>query len=117
MNKKEIRIIEDNYYELLVVNRNLWNKEDSIRDYKRLMIALGLEKNMVDIEYKFYFDYSDLSFMQIEGYKRLREIISKYSDFLVDYNSIIEYTYNLEYEFTEEHKKNAYACIKMIEGE
>ena len=119
MNKKEIRIIEDRYYELLVTNKHLWSKEDTIKEYKRLMIDLGLEKNMIDIEYKFNFEHNDLTFLQIEGYNRLREIISMYSDYPIDFDGIIEYTYNLEYEFTEEHRKNAYACIKMIlkEGE
>lgn len=118
MNKKEIKIMEDRYYQLLVTNKNLWNKEDTIKEYKRLMIDLGLEKNMINIEYKFNFEYSNLSFMQIEGYNRLREIISKYSDYPIGFDGIIEYTYNLEYYFTEEHRKNADACIKMIlEGE
>ena len=117
MNKKEIKIIEDNYYELLTINKNLYNKEDSIIEYKKLMTALGLEKNIVDIEYKFFFENNNLTFLQKEGYNRLREIINNYSDYPVDHNNIIEYAYNLEYEFTDEHRKNAHVCIKMIEGD
>ena len=119
MNKKEIKIIENNYHELLIINNHMGNdyKEDVIVEYKKLMNALGLEKNMVNIEYEFYFKHDNLNFLQIEGYNRLREIISKYSDYAVDYNSIIEYAYNLEYELTEEHRKNMYACIKLIDGE
>lgn len=63
--KKEIKIIENRYYELLVANKKL-DKENTIKEYKRLMVELGLEKNMIDVEYKFNFEHSDLTFLQIE---------------------------------------------------
>ena len=116
MNKKEIKIMEDNYYELLVVNKNICNKEDTIKEFKRLMITLGLEKEAVDMEYKFFFENAELTFMQKEGYNNLREIISKYSDYIVGHEDIINFTEDIIYDFTEEHKKCAYACMRLIEG-
>jgi hypothetical protein len=53
--------------------------------------------------------------MQKEGYNRLCEIVKEYIGYLPLAEDVEELIYHLEYNFTEEHKKNILACMKMIE--
>jgi hypothetical protein len=116
MNKKEKGIILDTYRRVKEINLHTGiDKDDSIRDIGMMLIKLNLSDDKKQIDNEIYYKKNNFSFMQKEGYNRLCEIAKIYIGYLPLAEDVEELIYHLEYNFTEEHKKNILACMKMIE--
>ena len=117
MKKSEISIIMKNYGEILEVSTR-FDKEDSKREFKCLMIALGLENEMKIVENNHFIKVNEYSYMQEQGYSTLLDIVMKYNDAkVVEYEYIVDMVDEFWFDLSEEHKKNVNACLRMIEGQ
>ena len=119
MNKKEKSILLNTYKEEYTLLKNGFDyKMDSIRTFKHLFNQLGLNNDRIEIENNIYFEINNIKGMKRSGYERLIEIIAKYNnDNIVNIEDIEEILFNIEFELTEEHKKNIKACYKLINEE
>ena len=116
MNKKEKSIIMKRYEEILEVS-TMFDKKDSIFEFKCLMMALDLENEMKIVENNHFLKNNNLSFLQKEGYSTLCDIIMKYNGAkVVEFENIIEYYNEYWLEMSAEHQKCADICLNMIEG-
>lgn len=115
MNKKEKEIILNQYRQILFTDRIVGiDKDDARHEMWALLNALGLENERIEIENNIYFEQHNLSYMQVQGYKTLVEIISKYVGRNVNIDKIEVMLDAIEFELTEEHKKNIKACYELI---
>ena len=119
MNKKEKSILLNTYKEEYTLLKNGFDyKMDSIRTFKHLFNQLGLNNDRIEIENNIYFEINNIKGMVKAGYERLIEIIAKYNnDNIVNIEDIEEILFSIEFELTEEHKKNIKACYKLINEE
>ena len=117
MKKSEISIMMKRYGELLEIS-TLFDKSDSIREFKGLFAALDLKNEMKIVENNHFIKVNECSYMQEQGYSTLLDIIMKYNGAkVVEYERIFDMLDNYWYEMTDEHKKNVRACQRMIEGQ
>lgn len=116
MNKKEKETILSQYERILYVNEITTNgdKFDSTREFAILLKNLGLENEKIEVENNIYFKKHNLNYIQIEGYKSLIKIISKYINRNINVTDIEEMLDNIEFEITETDKKGIQKCYNLI---
>lgn len=119
MNKKEKSILLNTYKEEYTLLKNGFDyKMDSIRTLKHLLNQLGLNNDRIEIENNIYFEINNIKGMAKAGYERLIEIIAKYNNnIIVNAEDIEEILFSIEFELSDEHKKNIEACYKLINEE
>ena len=127
---KEISVVEGGFGEgkRCITDKNI----AEIHDMKTIHVREAINKNIkrfkenidfIDLKDIENFDNNllvslDYSKMQRSGYERLIEIIAKYNNNnIVNIEDIEEILFSIEFELTEEHKKNIEACYKLINEE
>lgn len=116
MNKKEKSIMLNSYKQILDAVGRGFDKEDSKREIKSLLLDLGLEKDLIQLENKYFYEENNLTSMQVEGYENLNSILYKYTNRITEADNIFNVLENIKYNFTDEHKKCSQACINLIEN-
>lgn len=116
MNKKESKIILDTYKNVLYVHELCKiDKDDTRRELKNLLDALGMKKERYTIENEIISERDSFNYTIKEMYSLIFETFLKYGKY-INYNmdEIDRCYYNLKYELTEEENKCYQAQIKYI---
>ena len=115
MNKREKSTIIDIYRGILVDTylRGL-DKEDTRREFTRLLDLLGLKEERYRVENKILAKKMELTEVQEEAYEMMFNDCIKYGVYAKYGDELLDAVYNLEFEFTEEELKCNKARVELI---